>query len=263
MIQMHPDTYRVSGAPMNRETRLFAACLWSGNGYLSHVSAGQLWELEGLPHQDEIELTCHVGKRSPDGIMVYRRPVQDRPPLRTVRCLPVTSVERTIFDLVSKLKFRAGLPMDDALRKGLTTIDRLWEAWETFGAKGRKGTKIMKVLLFGREGRDGLLKSRLEAKMLRILKRMQLPAVPNYRIADGARVGYLDFAFPEWKIGVETHGAVWHHGEERWKKDIVRDRWLKLLGWNVLYFSWDDVHLTPHQVESDIRSFLRGVRSAS
>ena len=260
---MHTDTYRVSGAPIVRETRLFAAWLWSGDGYLSHVTAGQLWEFEGLPSQDEIELTCHVGKKSPEGIIAYRRRAQDRPPIRMVRGLPVTSVERTIFDLVGKLKFRAGLPMDDALRKGLTTVDRLWEAWERFGAKGRKGTKIMKVLLFGRDGRDGLLKSRLEAKMLRILKRIDPPAVPDFRISNGERVAYLDFAYPEWKIGVETHGAVWHHGEERWKKDIVRDRWLRLLGWNVLYFSWDDVHLTPHEVESDIRSFLKRVRPAS
>lgn len=109
----------------------------------------------------------------------------------------------------------------------------------------------------GRDDREGLLRSRLEAKMLRILKKIRhFEAVPNFVVRDGTRVAFLDFAYPALKIGVETHGASWHAGEERWKKDLRRDRWLKALGWTILYFSWDDVHLGPRQVEQEIRTFL-------
>ena len=33
--------------------------------------------------------------------------------------------------------------------------------------------------------------------------------------------------------------------------DLRRDRILKLLGWTLLYFTWDDVHLSPQKVEAD------------
>ena len=177
--------------------------------------------------------------------------------------MAVSSVERTLFDLAGKLPLgRVGLAIDDALRRRFTTLDRLWEAWATFGGKGRKGTRAFKVLLFGRDDREGLLRSRLESKMMRILRRIGTPA-PNHKVSDGSRIAFLDFAYPDLKVGIETHGAVWHHGEERWKKDLARDRWLKSMGWSVLYYSWDDVHLSPAATEKEIRSFLERARQAS
>lgn len=256
-IELHPDTYRLAGSPVTRRMQIMAAFVWGRDCYVSHVTAGEMWGLDGPPAQRAIELTAFVGKRPPPGVIVHRLRVADRPPVRMVDGIAVASIERTIFELSAKLALgRAGLALDDSLRRGLTTLDRCWEAWETFAKRGRKGTRAMKVLLFARDDREGLLRSRLESKMLRILKGIRHRAVPNFKISDGERVAFLDFAFPTQRVGIETHGAIWHHGEERWKKDLRRDRWLKSLGWSILYFSWDDVHLDPSQVRSEIQTFL-------
>lgn len=256
-IELHPDTYRLAGAPVTRMMTIMAGYVWARDCFISHVTAGELWELDGLPSQEEVELTAYVGKRAPKGVIVHRIPSSKPPPIRSMQGIAVASVERTIFELAGKLSLHsAGRALDDALRKKQTTLDRCWKAWESFGGRGRKGTRAMKTLLFVRDDREGLLRSRLESKMLRILRAVRPRAVPNLLVQDGTRRAYLDFAFPDRRVGVETHGAVWHHGEERWKKDLKRDRWLTSLGWSVLYFSWDDVHLEPSEVRNEIQTFL-------
>ncbi len=234
-----------------------AAWLWAKEGFVSHRTAAWLYELDGVTAPGRVELSAYTG-RSRSGILVHRLDRLDAPALRVIDGIAVSTPERVLFELAGELPLSsAGRLMDDALQKRLTTLDRVWTEWESRGKRGRKGTVALKLLLMGRDDRSGLLRSRLEAKMLTILKRIDhVVAVPNFAVADKERLAYLDFAYPALKIGIETHGARWHRGEEHWKKDLRRDRWLKRLGWTILYYSWDDVHLTPHEVESEIRTFL-------
>lgn len=254
---VHPSVYRVAGAPVTEALLITAAWLWADEGFVSHRSAARLYELDGISAPSRIELSTYTGK-SRSGLLVHRLQAHDRPALRVIGGITVSLPERTLFELAGVIPLHtAGLALDDALRKRLTTLDRVWLEWESRGKRGRRGTKNLRILLMARDDREGLLRSRLEAKMLRILKRIRpYEAVPNFVIRDGTRVVFIDFAYPALKVGIETHGAAWHAGEERWKRDLRRDRWLKGLGWTVLYFSWDDVHLEPRAVEQEIRTFL-------
>lgn len=65
------------------------------------------------------------------------------------------------------------------------------------------------------------------------------------------------------KLGIEGHSLGWHFGEERWKKDLRRDRRLSVLGWTVLYFVWDDVMLAPRLVEAEVNEALAALSSTS
>ena len=66
--------------------------------------------------------------------------------------------------------------------------------------------------------------------------------VPQYEVRDRGRlVARLDFAYPELRLGIETHGYRFHAGRERWQRDIRRENRLKQLGWVVLVYTWDDV----------------------
>lgn len=133
----------------------------------------------------------------------------------------------------------------------------MWDVWESDGGRGRKGTKNLRRLLAARDDRDRLLSQKFEAKMMRILRRIQpTKLVVQCRVRDGARNYYLDFAFPHAWLGIECHSIKWHMGEERFKQDLARDRRLKLLGWTILYFSWDDVVFAPGQVEAEVRAAL-------
>jgi very-short-patch-repair endonuclease len=93
--------------------------------------------------------------------------------------------------------------------------------------------------------------------MLRIMRKVPNESVvPNLRIP--AKIGsyYIDFAFPQHMVGVETHGLRWHFGEEKWKEDLKRDRALTLMGWTMLYFSRDDVCWAPDEVRGETCSIL-------
>ncbi len=258
-IAMLPAVYRIAGVPVSSRMRQMSACLWAGEGaFLSHRTAGMLWQLDGVPELHDVEISIRIGQRKRAGLVLHRIGSGDHPSIKEIDGLMVSGIERTIFDLSAAVPLGpAGLALDDALRRRLTTLDRMWDQWETHGKRGRRGTRALKILLMGRDDREGQLRSRLEAKMLRILKRIDCePVVPNYRVGDASRQCFLDFAYPSRRLAIETHGAKWHLGIERWKKDLQRDRWLKLRGWSVLYFSWDDVHLEPKKVEEEIRTFL-------
>jgi hypothetical protein len=65
----------------------------------------------------------------------------DCPTRRTIEGIPVTSVERTLLDLAGLVPARtAGLCLDDALRRRLTTLGRLQKALSENGGVGRKGS---------------------------------------------------------------------------------------------------------------------------
>jgi very-short-patch-repair endonuclease len=51
-------------------------------------------------------------------------------------------------------------------------------------------------------------------------------------------------------------GYRWHAGREQWSRDLRRENQLKLRGWTLLRFSWEDVHGRPRTVANQVRSAL-------
>jgi very-short-patch-repair endonuclease len=93
----------------------------------------------------------------------------------------------------------------------------------------------------------------MEARLLRILKPAPAPAVSvQHQVTVDDERFYLDFAFPEVRLGIEAQSLRWHLGEVRWKRDMQRDRKLKRIGWTLLYYPWDDIDLRPAQVLDEI-----------
>ena len=222
----------------------------------SHRSAGLLWRLDGL-EQDAIEVSIQAG-RSIKGALVHRRRPTDNPAVVAKDGIPTTGIERTLLDLCAVVsKRRAALAMEDALRRGATTLAKLRELLAT----PRAGTRSLRELLEARDDRDASVESRLEAALLRLLRDHDLPLPEQqYRVISGDDlIGRLDFAYPDLRLGIETDGYRWHSGVESWKRDLRRENRLKLLGWTVLRFSWWDVHERPELVASEIRAALSHV----
>lgn len=179
--------------------------------------------------------------------------------MRTIGGFRVSSLERTLLD-ISGVAPRpvADRALEDALRKGLTTLDRLWQDLALDGGSGRKGTGPLRAMLEAHDDSTVRTRSVLESKMLRILKRVQEQGLEvDHLVTDGAARYYLDFAYPAASLGIETHGLRWHFGNQRWQRDLERDRHLARLGWEILYFTWNDVHRNPRTVEEEVRGFLR------
>ena len=172
--------------------------------------------------------------------------------LTRVQGLRVTRVERTLSDLSSRWPpRRTGRAMDDALRRGLTNLDRLREEASKMMAARRTRAAVFRRLVSGRDHRDAEVRSQLETLVLRLLNRVA-PAVVNHRVSASGRTYYLDFAYPDLKLAIECQGIRWHLGEEAFKNDMARHRHLSAAGWLVLFVCWDDVIFNDEQLEREI-----------
>lgn len=251
----HPEVFRCAAHPKTWWSQVVAALLWAGPfAVISHRTAATLWQLDGVA-AGPIEVSVASGQ-STAGVKSYR--VKSAPPYCSVRGIRATTIERTLLDLCACATPRvAGLAMDDALRRGLTTLPRLWTELSNEQRPGRRGIRQFRILLEGRDDRDGKMRSRFEAVMRGILKRISTPHEVDYPIVSGNRRRYLDFAYPHLKIGIEAQSIRWHLGTEKVKADMARHRSLVLDGWLMLYYSWDDATFRRAEVEEEIRSAIR------
>lgn len=256
--RVHPAVYRLSAAGRTWHADLRAAVVWAGAEALaSHRAAGCLWRLEGLD-RSPLEIVTRSGHRRP-GIIVHRLRSDDRPPSRMLDGIPVTGIERTLFDLAALLSPRGtGVALDDALRRGLTTLPRLQGLLDLEGGPGRRGTASLRRLVAARDQNDTRTESELEGRLLRLLRRsrLPLPSLQHEVWAGGRLVARLDFAYPDARLGVEVHGFRFHGGREHWQRDIRRENLLKRVGWLVLVFTWDDVVGDGRRVVAEIASTL-------
>lgn len=177
--------------------------------------------------------------------------------------IPATAIERTLVDLAAVMApVRVGRALDEALRRGDTTLFLLREE---IPSSGRSGRGTLRRLLEARDDRDARVESRLEAMMLQLLRQAGIPLpLPQHRvIEDGVTIARLDFAYPAYRLGIEVDGYRWHSGVQRWREDLRRENRLKLLGWTLLRFSWADVEEQPERVVSQIRAGLETLGQGS
>jgi very-short-patch-repair endonuclease len=255
LLTVFPGAYRWPGAVPSWEGTLLAALIATGpRSVASHRSAAALYGLEGIP-RSVAEISLPSGRRLP-GVVTHRLRPGDEPAERFIGPFSLTTPERTLLDLSGVLPARqVGLAIDDALRRKMTTLGRLQHQLESVQARGRNGVARFRRLLGVRDDRDGKLRSTFEAKMLRVAKRVDDSVKVDHHVAYGSHDYFMDLAYPQARLGIECHSMRWHFGE-RANHDVVRDRHLKLLGWTVIYFSWDDIECDPKMVEDHIRRIL-------
>src|SRR3954447_6361471 len=102
--QLHDGAYRLAGAPRTWKGSLLAAC-WAGGSraVASHRSAAALWQLPGR-REDLIELTTPRWRRARhDGLLVHESTALGVRDITILDAIPVTTVERTIFDLCASV----------------------------------------------------------------------------------------------------------------------------------------------------------------
>jgi very-short-patch-repair endonuclease len=97
--------------------------------------------------------------------------------------------------------------------------------------------------------------SELEDDLLAVLRRYGLPEpVPQYPVGERR----IDFAYPDLVLGLEADSVSAHAAKE----DVQRncDKANDLLGWSILHFTWDDVHLRPAYVAERVAGALSLLR---
>jgi len=257
-IRLHEGAYVVRGAPITWRTHLAAVTArMAGDFAFSHRTAAALMGLDAVP-DGHVEIVTPHTPRLP-GVTVHRIR-RSLPPIIHVGGFPVTSAHRTVLDLFSVLPPKvAELALDDALRKKLTTVDRLWNEYVDTCERGRNGCGALRSALLRRDHRDGTLQSRMEAKLRRIMKALPKPsAEPQFPVDTPDGRYFIDFAFPDIKLGIEAQGIRWHMGEAKFRYDLRRDRHLKRCGWTLVYYTWDDL-LRPAVVRCEITEMRRSL----
>lgn len=250
--------YVLAGTTPSYEQRLMVACLGGGPGtYVSHRSAGQVWELLDLD-DPPVEVTTprwRSARLDAAGILQHR-PLDLTPGQVTVRrSLPITNPLRTMIDLCGVVDIEvAQEALDAGIGTKLFTVEAVDRMRRRLAKPGRTGTGKTKELLDAQVIRD-VNRSVLEATMSRAWTKGGLPPFSfqhNVRTPEGRFVARVDFAIPELKIAIEVKGWRRHSSPVAVDADDRRTNRLSALGWTTLEFSWWRVKHEPEQVLAEI-----------
>lgn len=208
-----------------------AAVLAHGEGaVLSHRSAAELWRLFA-PREGAVDVTVPSsgGRRRRPGIRLHRSPSLPIAATTRLRGIAVTTPARTIADL------RRAVTADE-LRLAIRQAEFLG-------------------LDLGNEGgvELDLTRSPLERRFLRMCRRHRLPK-PEVNTKIGFRE--VDFLWRDRRLIVETDGYGSHRGRVAFEDDRAKDVELKLLGYEVVRFTWRQVTDEPKAVATKLRALL-------
>ena len=261
--RVHAGVYRIAGAPDRWRSRLAGACFAIG-GLVSHRAAAQLWQ---LPRVRGGRVEVVVGRHHPgrlDGVRVHRCALLLPEDHRIIDSLPVTGPELTLLHLGATLP---GAMMDgfidDAIRRGLTTLPRLRWRLRVLGRRGRNGSGVLRRTLDARDPDLAAAESALERAFVGLVRTNGIPPpVLQHLVRDdrGIPVASIDVAWPERKVAVELDGAEFHAPLGRWTADGARQNRLVAQGWTPLRFTWWDVHNSPDAVAAHLTAVL-GIES--
>lgn len=258
---VHPRVLALPGLQDDWLTNLSAAILWSG-GIASHHSAAALHGFPGCD-QDALEVTTHDHRiLSRCGLRVHHTNRMPRDHVIEVSGIPCTSAERTLLDLGASISpFRVAMAVDHALLSGAATLGSLDFCLYLTARRGRRGCAVLREILKSRLDLETVPNSPLESYLFEVLLRSGLPApVPQFEIFDerGHFVARPDFVYPNQRIAIEAHSAMWHSSPEQRKQDIDRHERLVANGYRVLYVTWYDLRELSGPLAFRIESMLAG-----
>ncbi len=79
----------------------------------------------------------------------------------------------------------------------------------------------------------------------------------------GGKPYSIDFAFPHFKIGVETDGEIWHSEQQQIQDDEKRDNLLAQRGWTILRFDDKVIDEAPDAVLATISEYVTKAQEGS
>jgi hypothetical protein len=212
---------------------------------VGRVTAGELWELEGLPLTTKgvtppIDLwvppTC--AKRKRDGLAIQETALTPED-VTTLFGLPLTAPARTVVDLSRRWPLETALVLADAaLRQRRCSVSQLKRALER--QQGLRGIRAARVVVgLARDGTRSCGETR--ARLVIILGGLPEPAVAvQIRDDFGDVLAEADLGYRQWLIWIEYDGFDVHTQRRTFRQDRPRQRFVERRGWFVLRMTdWD------------------------
>ena len=235
-----------------------AALLACGPGaVLCHRSAAALLDLRACGGQTvDVTVPSRAG-RARDGIAVHRGAGLARADLTEVSGIRCTSVARTLLDLAEVVDRRTlERALDEAEVLRVYDQRALDDVLERAGR--RHGRSVLEAVLAEHAIGTTLTREELEARFLALCDEARLPRPRvNYFVALDQADYVIDFAWPEWRLAVETDGRRFHGGRLAFERDRRRDQQLTVAGWRPLRFTWRQVVQRPADVVATLRALSR------
>ena len=238
-----PQVFCSTSSPRTRVRDLMILSLWCGDrGAVSHLSAAGILRLR-VPASERLEITVTNRRPSPRcDVIVHYSSHLPHSDVETAQAIRLTTPTRTLVDLAGTLtEEELEIALDDALRRGLTSIPRLYWQLGRSGGRGRRGSVTMRRILHVRSD-SRHADSGLETKIARVLRRSALErAVPQHALViDNTEIARFDFAWPDARVAVECESYEWHFGRQAWRRDTTKLNEVAADGWIVIRATEED-----------------------
>jgi hypothetical protein len=254
--RVHRGVYAVGHSVLSMDGRRMAAVLACGPAAAaSHRMAGAL---HAILNSSALEVTVPTrGNRRIPGIVIHRSRCLDAAEVTAIDGVPCTSLTRTLLDYAEGATDRQverACEQAEILRiYDQRAIDATLER-----NPGRHGAKRLRAVTA--DFRPGTTPTRndFEEALLAICERIGAPRpLVNAWIPfpEGGGVE-ADFLWPHPKRIVEVDGFETHGTRRSFEDDRRRDRRLKLMGFEVIRFTWREVIHSPGSVERELAAFL-------
>jgi very-short-patch-repair endonuclease len=227
--RIHRGVYAVGHSALTPEARWMGAVLACGDGaVLSHRSAAALWGIARPTSAIEVTVDGYHGRERRQGIVVHRSATLQPCDCTVHRKIPVTTAARTLEDLrrvMTPGKFAAALREAEFLRLPIGDVFAVDHT-----------------------------RSELESRLLALCRRRRLQP-PEVNVPVDRWV--VDFLWREARLIVEVDGWRSHRTRSAFEQDRARDSALKVLGYDVLRFTWRQIESDPVRVADTVRALLR------
>ena len=176
--------------------------------------------------------------------------------------IPCTSIERTLFDMCGTGgSGLADLLIDSALRRRLTTIERLLATRDRLAKRGRRGGANFRSAMDRRDPSAALPESEPERMLARYLVANGLPAPVHQHVVRNRRnlfVARVDLAYPEAGVMIEYDSAAHHLGKIALERDSIRRNAMTSLGLRVVTATAADLRDRARQLTIQLKPLLQG-----
>jgi very-short-patch-repair endonuclease len=254
-----PRVLRLVGTAGTFEQWCMVAVLDAGHeAVVCGPAAARLWGLPGFVDGD-VRVTRQRRRARRQTATPAHEPLLLPSHHRTVhREVPVTTVERTLFDLMAAVHpGRAERALDNALARKLTTLRELRSIGGELCKKGRHGSALFRHLLVDRGVDFRPVESGLEAAFLSLLRTAGLPE-PERQVDLGGEgwIGRVDFYVRWARLVVEIDSERHHTAALDAAADRRRDEALRTAGFGVLRITEDELRNRPAAAIARYRAAL-------
>jgi very-short-patch-repair endonuclease len=256
LLPLHRGVYAVGHRELRRQGYWLAAVLAAGPGaVLSHRDAAGLHDLRPANHAG-VDVTTAADRVAGPGVHVYRTRTLEADDVTRVHGVPVTSVARTLVDLVGFVPphhVRKALQRAEELQTlDVTAIEQALD--RTRGRRGRGHAMLRAALAEYASLATSLTRSSLEVAFLELLRRAGLPIPSTNVLVENREV---DAVWSAAKLIVELDGWAYHRSRQAFERDRERDVALTEAGYRVIRFTHRQVTERPERVAAALTRLLQ------